>query len=109
MRLLTYSGVTVSQLLSAMAILVQYPYLAAIIGIVLLGLGRRTCHRTATGVGIIWLFYALYETAMQRRGLCTGECNIRIDLLVIYSVLLISLVAAGVSLLRPSPAPRPRV
>jgi hypothetical protein len=38
---------------------------------------------------------------MQQRWLCTGECNIRVDLLLIYPVLLLSLVAAGVSLIRP--------
>ena len=96
-----------NQLLSAMAIFIQYPYLAAVVGLILLGVGLRTRHPTATGVGITWLLYALYETAMQQRWLCTGECNIRIDLLVIYPVLLISLVAAGVSLLRPPRAQRP--
>jgi hypothetical protein len=90
-----------------MAIFIEYPYLAAAIGFILLALGLRTRHRTAAGVGIIWLLYALYETGMQQRWLCTGECNIRIDLLVIYPVLLIGLVAAGVSLLWPRRAPRP--
>lgn len=92
---------------SAMAIFVQYPYLAALIGVILLGLGLRTRHRTPVGVGVAWLLYALYETAMQQRWLCSGECNIRIDLLVIYPVLLIALVVAGVSLLRAPRAPRP--
>jgi len=40
-----------------------------------------------------WLLYAAYESAMQYGGLCSGECNIRVDLLVIYPILLsISLV-----------------
>jgi hypothetical protein len=98
----------VNQFLTAMAIFVQYPYLAALIGLILLGLGLRTRHRTPVGVGCVWLLYALYETAMQQRWLCTGECNIRIDLLVIYPVLLIAMVAAGVSLLRAPRAPRNR-
>jgi hypothetical protein len=97
----------VNQFLSAMAIFVRYPYLAAVIGVILFVLGLRTRHRTSVGVGIVWLLYALYETAMKQRWLCTGECNIRIDLLVIYPVLLISLVAAGVSLLRQPRSPRP--
>ena len=43
---------------------------------------------------------------MKQRWLCTGECNIRIDLLIIYPVLLVGLVAALVSLLRArSPVP----
>jgi hypothetical protein len=37
---------------------------------------------------------------MKRRWLCSGECNIRVDLLVIYPALLLGLVVAGISLLR---------
>jgi hypothetical protein len=90
-----------------MAVFIEYPFLAAVIGAVLLGLGRRTRRRTAVGAGVIWLLYALYETGMQRRWLCGGECNIRIDLLVIYPVLLIGVAFAGVSLLRASRGPVP--
>jgi formate hydrogenlyase subunit 3/multisubunit Na+/H+ antiporter MnhD subunit len=97
----------VNRLLSAMAIFIEYPFLAAAIGAFLLGFGRRTHRRTAVGVGVVWLLYALYETGMQQRWLCGGECNIRIDLLVIYPALLIGVMAAGVSLLRTPKAPRP--
>ena len=83
-----------------MGAFIEYPILAAVIGVVLLGVGRRTHHRTATAVGIVWLLYAAYETGMRQRWLCSGECNIRIDLLLIYPALLISLVVVGVSLLR---------
>ena len=96
-----------NRLLSAMAILIEYPFLAAVIGVFLLVLGRRTRHRSAVGAGVVWLLYALYETGMQQRWLCSGECNIRIDLLVIYPVLLIGVVAAAVSMLRAPRAPRP--
>jgi hypothetical protein len=97
----------VNRLLTAMAIFIEYPFLAAVIGVVLLGLGRRTRHRTAVGIGVVWLLYALYETGMQQRWLCSGESNNRIDLLVIFPALLIGVVAAGVSLLRAPRAPRP--
>jgi hypothetical protein len=50
----------------------------------------------------MWLLYALYEYGMHRRWLCSGECNIRVDLLLLYPVLVIVLVAAVVSLLRAS-------
>ena len=96
-----------NRLLSAMAIFIEYPLLAAVIGVVLLWLGRRTGRRTAVGVGVIWLLYAVYETGMQRRWLCSGECNIRIDLLVIYPVLVLGVVVAGLSFLRAPSAPRP--
>lgn len=44
-------------------------------------------------VGILWLLYSFYELAMKYRLLCSGECNIRIDLLVLYpELLLVSIV-----------------
>jgi formate hydrogenlyase subunit 3/multisubunit Na+/H+ antiporter MnhD subunit len=90
-----------------MTIFVEYPLLAGAIGVVLLGLGRHAHRRVAVGAGLAWILYGLYEIGMQRRWLCTGECNIRIDLLLIYPVLLVGLVAALVSLLRArSPEPR---
>ncbi len=42
----------------------------------------------------VWAFYAVYEYLMKRRLLCSGECNIRIDLLVIYPFLLFLTAAA---------------
>jgi hypothetical protein len=90
-----------------MTIFIEYPFVAAAIGVALLGLGRRVHRRVAVGAGLAWLLYGLYEIGMKQRWLCTGECNIRIDLLIIYPVLLVGLVAALVSLLRArSPEPR---
>ena len=86
--------------MSAMAVFIEYPLLAAVIGGLLLGLGRWMRRRTAVGAGILWLLYAAYETGMRQRWLCSGECNIRVDLLLIYPLLLLALVAAVVSLLR---------
>jgi hypothetical protein len=88
------------QLLTVMAILIEYPWLAAAIGLLLLGLGWWRDRRTATGVGLVWLLYAAYETGMRQRWLCSGECNIRIDLLLIYPFLLLATFAGIVSLLR---------
>jgi hypothetical protein len=90
-----------------MAIFIEYPALAAAIGLMLLGLGRRTHRRVAAGAGVAWVLYALYEFGMKQRWLCSGECNIRIDLLVIYPLLAIGLVAASISLIRAPSAPRP--
>ena len=85
--------------MTALAVMIEYPFIAAAVGLVLLGLGLGTRRRTVAGVGTLWLVYAAYETGMRRRWLCSGECNIRIDLLLIYPALLISLIAALVSLL----------
>ena len=83
-----------------LGIFIQYPWLAAIIGVLLVGLGRSRGRRTAIMVGVTWLLYAAYETAMQLRWLCSGECNIRVDLLLMYPLLLAATVVGIVSLLR---------
>jgi hypothetical protein len=90
-----------------MGILIEYPFLAAVIGVVLLWLGRATHRRVAVAAGVLWVLYAVYETGMHQRWLCSSECNIRIDLLAIYPALLIALLAAGTSLLRGLKRPHP--
>jgi hypothetical protein len=91
-----------------MAIFIQYPVLAAIIGLLLIGLGRWIGRRLVTAAGVIWLLYAAYETGMRQRWLCSGECNIRIDLLLIYPLLLVASGAAGLSMLRARRARGPK-
>jgi formate hydrogenlyase subunit 3/multisubunit Na+/H+ antiporter MnhD subunit len=86
--------------MNVMAIFIEYPILAAAIGLVLLGFGRWVGRRIVLVVGLIWLLYAAYETGMQQRWLCSGECNIRVDLLLIYPLLLVASAGATVSLLR---------
>jgi hypothetical protein len=90
----------VDPLFRAMAIFIEYPLLPGLMGLLLLALGRLARRRLVLVVGVVWLLYAAYETGMQRRWLCSGECNIRVDLLLIYPVLLIGLVLATVSLIR---------
>ena len=89
-----------------MAIFIEYPMLAAVIGLVLFGLGRRFRRGVVRSVGAVWLLYAVHEFGNQQRWWCSGECNIRVDLLVIYPVLLFGLVAAAVSLGRAAAGPR---
>ncbi len=36
---------------------------------------------------VAWLVYALYEYLMHARVLCSGECNIRVDLLLLWPLL----------------------
>jgi hypothetical protein len=43
---------------------------------------------------------------MRLRWLCSGECNIRVDLLLIYPLLLATTVVGIVSLLRTRRTPR---
>jgi hypothetical protein len=89
----------VDRLLDWMAIFIAYPLLAAVIGGLLLASGRYARRRLPMAAGIIWLLYALYEFGMKRRLLCSGECDIRIDLLAIYPLLLLVLGAGAISLL----------
>ena len=95
------------RLLTAMGIFIEYPHLEGLIGLAVRAFGRRARRRTVVAVGGLGLLYALYETGMQQRWLCSGECNIRIDLLAIYPALLVSLVVAGVSFLRRPQGPTP--
>jgi len=90
-----------------MAFFIEYPLAAAVIGLLLLWLGRVARRRTAVAIGVLWLLYAVYETGMQERWLCSGECNIRIDLLAIYPALLVGSLAAAISLLRGPRKPQP--
>jgi hypothetical protein len=60
-------------------------------------LSRRRAALIAAGA---WLAYALYEESMRRRLLCSGECNIRVDLLALYPALVMLSAAAIVSAMR---------
>jgi hypothetical protein len=48
----------------------------------------------------LWLAYGVYEYLMKTRVLCSGECNIRVDLLLILPVLYILTVVAVVKYFR---------
>jgi hypothetical protein len=46
------------------------------------------CRRTSVLLAALaWLAYVPYEQAMKLRILCSGECNIRVDLLLFYPML----------------------
>jgi hypothetical protein len=84
--------------MGAMSILIEYPLIAVIPALAFAGLYRLTRRPFVIVVALAWMLYGIYEYAMQERILCSGECNIRIDLLAIYPVLAVaSLVALGVA------------
>jgi len=87
-------------LLGPMAFFVAYPAAAAVIGGLFLVLARRTPRRVGKAMGVAWLVYASYETGMQQRWLCSGECNIRIDLFLIAPLLLLGSLATAARALR---------
>ena len=57
-------------------------------------LARRPVALVTAG---LWAAYVPYEFAMKWRILCSGECNIRVDLLLIYPLLLVLSVVALVT------------
>ena len=73
---------------------ILYPWLALIPAGSLAALywsSRRKVILLAAGS---WFCYLLYEWGMKLRILCSGECNIRVDLLLIYPFLLFVSLAA---------------
>jgi hypothetical protein len=81
-------------LVPAYPLLVAWPALAGIPVLLFGGLFAASRRKIALAAGLVWLLYLLYEYAMKLRLLCSGECNIRVDLLLIYPAL-VALSAAG--------------
>lgn len=67
---------------------ILFPVLALAIGSIFLRLYLKKKTRFSLSSALLWFLYFIYETLIQMRILCTVECNIRIDLLIIYPVLL---------------------
>jgi hypothetical protein len=83
-----------------LGIFIAFPWLALLPALAFIAIGYWS-HRTAAWVAAVaWLLYSAYETAMKRRSLCSGECNIRVDLLLLYPILLVLSIAAVVSAVR---------
>ena len=82
---------------------IEWP-LAALVPAALLGAGfiaRRKPYVLVTA--LLWLGYAIYESLMKARVLCSGECNIRVDLLLMAPLLWILTIVAVVKLIRRNP------
>jgi hypothetical protein len=84
--------------LNVMAILIVYPWLALVPAVLFLCLHSALKARMILVTGIAWLAYVPYEYGMKLRLLCSGECNIRVDLLLIYPFL-VALTLAGLIVL----------
>ena len=80
-------------ILRPMTVLIEQPLLAlgpAVLFAVLFAISKS---RTVLTAGLLWLAYFPYEYGMKLRIFCSGECNIRIDLLVLYPVLILASLA----------------
>lgn len=83
-----------------MSLFIEYPALPAIVGALFLA-GYLVSRRPSSAVAAVaWIGYSAYEMAMRLRWLCTGECNIRVDLLLIYPALLVLSIVALIAFTR---------
>jgi hypothetical protein len=85
---------------------VRWPALAFLASAFFWALARWSRRRLVTLAAVAWGLYAVYEFLMQVRVLCSGECNIRVDLLGIYPVLAalsLGAVVVGLAGRRPRP------
>lgn len=89
-----------------MAILIEWPLLVLIPLALFLALFVWPQSQAALVVALLWGLYVPYELAMKHRILCSGECNIRVDLLVLYPFLIVTSVLALVSAVRAGPRGR---
>jgi hypothetical protein len=80
-----------------MAILIEHPFLTIAPVAVFSVLFYLSKSRIALIAAVLWLAYLPYEYAMKLRILCSGECNIRIDLLLLYPVLVAASIAGVVA------------
>jgi hypothetical protein len=69
-------------------LLIIFPLGATCIGVLFLLMFFRLKTITSLITAVLWILYSIYEYLMYTRVLCTGECNIRVDLLVIYPLLI---------------------
>jgi hypothetical protein len=77
-----------------LGVFIGWPFLALAPGALFAVLYWRCRQPIALVAALAWLAYFPYEQAMKLRVLCSGECNIRVDLLLFYPLLtLVSVLA----------------
>jgi hypothetical protein len=72
-----------------MPTLIGLPLLAILFGLPIVACFKPAHGHLLLATGTLWIGYGIYEYLMQIRVSCSGECSIRVDLLLIYPVLLI--------------------
>lgn len=83
-----------------MSVLIELPWLGLIPAALFLAAYRAARRPLVMVAGVAWLAYVPYEYAMLRRLLCSGECNVRVDLLVVYPALVLISAAAAAAVFR---------
>jgi len=69
--------------------LIIFPFGATIIGALYIWMYSKLKTTSSIVTETLWILYSIYEYLMYIRVLCTGECNIRVDLLLIYPLLIV--------------------
>jgi len=72
---------------------------ALLVALAMVWAWRASGLRGGLWLAVIWVVYAVYEYLMYARVLCSGECNIRVDLLLIYPALLLGTLWTSVAAL----------
>jgi len=94
----------VSTLLRFMSPLSVHPWLAVAIAAGLGFLARRVRLVWLGMVAGVWVVYAFYELSIHYHLICSRECDIRLDLLLIYpllaSITLLGLIQLAVTMWR---------
>lgn len=80
--------------MTILAIFIAYPWLALVAGGIFALLWQWRRAWSAAAAAALWVGYGVYEHLILARVLCSGECNIRVDLLLFYPILLAAAVAA---------------
>ena len=83
-----------------LGIFIRFPLSTLLVSGLFVFLCLRTRKVLPGVVAALWALYAVYEYLMYTRVLCSGECNIRVDLLLIYPVLLLLTISGIVSSIR---------
>jgi hypothetical protein len=72
-----------------LGVFIGWPFLA-LVPAALFAVMYFRCKRPVVLVAALaWLAYFPYEQAIKLRILCSGECNIRVDLLLFYPILVL--------------------
>jgi hypothetical protein len=86
-----------------LGVMVAYPWIAFAVAGAFAALWAWRRARSAAVAAVMWVAYAAYESLVMMRVLCSGDCNIRVDLVLVYPVLaVVSIVALWRSSRRPS-------
>jgi hypothetical protein len=98
-----------SMIIGCINLLMGHPVLALVPSLGFFVLALNTRRLTVAFAAIGWTLYAVYEEAMRLHVFCARGCNIRLDLVLIYPVLIALSIAGLVVGLRARRSAQPRL